>query len=100
MGYLKLYSWKIFLVIYFLCFLFPFIISFFHVSFSRNKIGRFNFLKVSSSYFILINVVFRSLILGFVRIEWGQEVAYLDHINYSFVFTEYGVFFVNRHSVF
>lgn len=66
-----------------------------HLSLGEKKIGKFVFLKVSFNYFILINVVLRSIVLGFVRIEWGKQIAVLDHLNYSFVFTEYGLLFLS-----
>ena len=30
-----------------------------------------------------------------MRIYWGEQIASFDHLPYSFVFTEYGVFFVS-----
>ena len=90
-----LFSWDMFLLVYLGCLLSPFLFSFIHLSLGKNKIGRFVFLKISFNYFILINVVLRSLVLGFVKIEWGKQIAVLDHINYSFVFTEYGLLFLS-----
>ena len=90
-----LFSWDIYFYIYLGCLVSPFLFAFMHLSLGKKQIGKFVFLKASFNYFILINVVLRSIVLGFVRVEWGKQIAVLDHINYSFVFTEYGLLFLS-----
>lgn len=84
-------SWKMFLLINIFCFCLPFIFAVIHgVVLHRPKL-RHRFLWLSSSYFIAINVAFKSLFMGVARIFWGNFSANFEHFSYSPVFTEYGV---------
>ena len=89
-----MFNWSVFLFIYLGCLIGPFLIAFIHLSFVKKKFGKYLFLRLSSNYFVLINIVLKYIVLGSIRIEWGKQIAAADNLAYSFVFTEYGLLFL------
>jgi hypothetical protein len=84
-------SWQMFLLIHIFCLCAPFFFAVIHSAFYHRSKAKYRFLWLSSSYFIVINVVLKSLFLGVVRIFWGSFSANFEHFSYSPIFSEYGV---------
>ena len=87
----NLFYWGNFLILYLVCFFSPFLLAVLHFVLIKKKIRSFSFFRIFADYFIFINIFLKSLILGVVRIYWGKQVALLDHLSYSHIFSEYGV---------
>jgi hypothetical protein len=84
-------GWETFLFINSVCFFLPFVLAVLHYAFYNGSKGKYRFLWLSSSYFMAVNVVFKTFFLGVFRIFWGHLSANFEHLSYSPIFTEYGV---------
>ena len=90
-----MFEWGDYLILYLACLLVPFILAILHFSLLNKKTGKHVFFRLSSNYFVFINVFLKSFVLGIMRIYWGEQIASFDHLPYSFVFTEYGVLYLS-----
>lgn len=90
-----MFEWGDYLILYLACLFGPFLLAVLHFSCFKKKIGKHDFFRLSSNYFVFINIFLKTLVLGIIRIYWGKQIASFDHLSYSFVFTEYGVLYLS-----
>ena len=84
-------SYDVFFGIYFFCLFGPFVLAAVHYVFRNKAIPKYYFLWLSSSYFILVNIVLKTFLLGFFRLFFWDSHLIFEHLIYNHIFKEYAL---------